>query len=341
VCDQERLCAFVPYLEIPRDDDDWRFTQSFTLDDTRAMKAFYDQYGFAVVRDVLSEAECAATREEIWDYVEATSGGGNVSRHDVSTWANWKTKSFGMPGRDSAALWRPQLARNRVNPNIAQAFATVLNEDPLNLRTNHDRWAMYRPIKSAATRDNVHLDINPWQYASGDARVEQRRSALPYGSFEDLHGAENNMISRHFGPHAQGVLNLADNEEADGGFQCVPGFHHHFNRFVHEALGAEPGGAEYKYAFPAGSALHRMAQRVTARAGSLIIWDARLVHGSAPSSCRPGCNPRFAQFIVHRSSALYDGVARDRAALVAELYRAHGLDLPEEGGISSALLGLP
>ena len=72
-----------------------------SLDETAAMKAFYDQYGFAVVRDVLTEAECEATREEIWDYVEessssgAGSGKGSVSRHDVTTWANWKTKSFG------------------------------------------------------------------------------------------------------------------------------------------------------------------------------------------------------------------------------------------------------
>mmetsp|Transcript_23858 Transcript_23858/g.42489 ORF Transcript_23858/g.42489 Transcript_23858/m.42489 type:complete len:85 (+) Transcript_23858:176-430(+) len=83
-----------------------------------------------------------------------------------------------------------------------------------------------------------------------------------------------------------------------------------------------------------------MAQRVTARAGSFIVWDARLVHGSAPSSCRPGCNPRFAQFIVHRSASLYDDVAQHRAALVAELYQAHGLELPEKGSISRALLGI-
>jgi hypothetical protein len=35
----------------------------------------------------------------------------------------------------------------------------------------------------------------------------------------------------------QAVLNLVDNVEADGGFQCVPGFKHHFNVRTH-TLGA-------------------------------------------------------------------------------------------------------
>ena len=50
----------------------------------------------------------------------------------------------------------------------------------------------------------MHLDINPWLYANGHAQVAQRRRLVPYSSFEDLHGAENNIISHAFGPHLQG-----------------------------------------------------------------------------------------------------------------------------------------
>merc|ERR550514_2360026 len=85
-----------------------------------------------------------------------------------------------------------------------------------------------------------------------------------------------------------------------------------------------------------------MAQRVPMRAGSLVLWDARVVHGSAPSKCTPGCRPRVAQFLCMRTSRLFDSmpeVKANRVALVRRLYQTHGLELPTHS-VSRALLGL-
>lgn len=47
---------------------------------------------------------------------------------------------------------------------------------------------------------------------------------------------EINAANRSTGPHVQGVLNLLDNRDADGGTQLVPGFNKTFDAWL-AALG--------------------------------------------------------------------------------------------------------
>lgn len=313
----------IPYLEVPRDDDDWRFTKSFAVGDAEAHE-FFHHYGFVVFRDLLTPQEAASSRADIWSYIESQTPG--LSRDNSATWPLWQSKQFGMPGRDSSALWRPQLVRNRCHPNVAAAFASLLDCAPADLRANHDRWVVYRP--GFASRAQIHLDVNPWQYSANDERVAARLSQLPYEDYEDLFRGENHYITAETGPHLQGVLNLADNEAEDGGFQCVPGFHHYYDKWL-RALGPEPRAAErlYQFGFPEHSSLYRLAQRVPVREGSLILWDVRVVHGSAPN--RGTANPRMAQFLCLRSAKLWGQKrAARRAALVARVLRDHGIDEP-------------
>ena len=88
-----------------------------------------------------------------------------------------------------------------------------------------------------------------------------------------------------------------------------------------------------------------MAQRVPVRAGSLIVWDVRLVHGSTPDMAPQGrqTRPRFVQFVTLRTSQLLRGECQDaasrRAALVRRLYATHGLDEPTDP-VERAVAGL-
>ena len=73
----------MPRVEIPKDKEDPRYVKSFSVDEEKdlkevnfshkvhvIMKQFFDEYGFVVVRDVLSKDECDATVEDIWNYLE-------------------------------------------------------------------------------------------------------------------------------------------------------------------------------------------------------------------------------------------------------------------------------
>ena len=64
--------------------------------DKRAAKAarkFFKKFGFVVFRDLLTEAETASTRDEMFASIEKVCPG--FRREDQSTWSKWKGASFG------------------------------------------------------------------------------------------------------------------------------------------------------------------------------------------------------------------------------------------------------
>lgn len=334
----QRVEADVPRLEVPRDEDDWRYAQSFDVDDEGAA-AFYRTFGFVVFRGVLDEAETEASRQDILSYVQSICP--DFRADDTATWTAWKSKVFGTPNvGDSSAIWRKQLVRNRHHPRVAAGFATALGCEAPSLLCNHDRWAFYR--LGERTRRNVHLDINPWEYAHEGARVRAAFAAADFRSHEALF-KQNNCITRALGPHAQGTLALSDNQAEDAGFLCVPGSHAVFDEWV-EALGPEPAHESgFRYDYADHSHLPKIAQRVPVREGSMIVWDARLVHGSAPDQSPAGaeCRARFVQMVALRPRSMWEGTgqAQARAALVRRMLAVHGLEEPKEP-LQRALLGL-
>jgi len=96
--------------------------------------------------------------------------------------------------------------------------------------------------------------------------------------------------------HLQGLINLADNYAEDGGFQVVPGFNRHLTEWV--LKNPKLRGRYDKYStfimFSSSDPCHQRSLRVTARAGSLVIWDQRNAHGSAPNNSN---RIRYAQFL--------------------------------------------
>jgi hypothetical protein len=331
----------LPFLAVPRDEDDWRFAQSFAPrgGDTNAARSFFAEHGFVVFRDVLTTAETTASRDEILSFAERTTPGFDAG--DESTWDCWRAQQFGMPPPEPAAWWQPQLSRNRRHPLVAAAYAQILGCAPESLRCSHDRWALYP--RGLRTRRNVHLDINPVLYTHGASEVAARRAEYPYAAASELYGGHDNLVSAAHGPHLQGTLTLQDNEESDAGFLCVPGSHRLFDRWVGTLRPEERQGGP-RYDFPEHSAYHSKAQRVPVRAGSLIVWDVRLVHGSAPDQSPHGyqeTRPRFVQFVTLRTERLLgDEQAARRAALVQRLFRTHGLEEPTNP-VQRAVAGLP
>jgi len=325
----------LPYLEIPRDDEDWRFVKAHRVGDEDA-QAFFDRYGF-VVFGALDAHETELSRREIVEYIAASREGFEAG--DESTWGLWRSQQFGMPPNgDESAYWQPQLARNRRHPRVATAFAQLLRCPPSSLRCAHDRWALYP--NGIRTRRNVHLDINPWLYAYGQAAIAARRAEYAYASAGELFGGSDNLVSSAEGPHLQGTLALRDNEEHDAGFICVPGSHAIFDRWAAALPELRAGGPRYD--FPDHSVYHKQAQRVPVREGSLIVWDVRLVHGSTPDQSPHGVptRSRFVQFVTLRTCRLLgDEQAARRQALVRRLFAAHRLEEPRDP-LERAVAGL-
>jgi len=53
---------------IPKDEEG--FVQSFLPSEIKEFKDFFDEFGFVVIRDVLSKVEVEASIQEIWDQIE-------------------------------------------------------------------------------------------------------------------------------------------------------------------------------------------------------------------------------------------------------------------------------
>ena len=106
----------------------------------------------------------------------------------------------------------------------------------------------------------------------------------------------------------QGLINLADNREEDGGFQIVPGFHKVFSKWVdstRNSLAKDYSGRMVRptiklilwrqvmffwstiqafIVLPDEDPVSKQAQRIRAPAGSLFIWNQLMAHGSAPNA---------------------------------------------------------
>eukprot|EP00456_Euglypha_rotunda_P005476 TRINITY_DN10928_c0_g1_i10.p1 TRINITY_DN10928_c0_g1~~TRINITY_DN10928_c0_g1_i10.p1 ORF type:complete len:151 (+),score=18.49 TRINITY_DN10928_c0_g1_i10:166-618(+) len=117
-------------------------------------------------------------------------------------------------------------------------------------------------------------------------------------------------------------MNLADNKEQDGGFQIVPGFHHHLERWAKSpkgmALVKRYGWRETFIMLPDDIEFHEHSIRVTARAGSVVFWDQRTMHGSRPNESP---NPRYAQFFKIFPATMYSKRATARQAAIKEMIR--------------------
>eukprot|EP00434_Breviolum_minutum_P022246 symbB.v1.2.019632.t3/scaffold1616.1/size109294/8 len=241
-------------MTLPRCPDDARYVKSFEVADLAAQN-FFKKYGFVVFQDVLSPAECEATVAEIWTSLEERTEG--LQRHQMETWSLLSSERYGLP--EEQAVFTPQMVANRQNQRVYAALDAVLphldpiedfdspHPSPNSVVVTQDRWCIYRPAghtESWRTAENLHLDVNPWTYAGlKPTEIETLRYGTTISGdhrfpLQDFRAELTAVQGRGAatGEHVQGVLNLLDNLEEDGGTRVVPGFHRCFMQWL-EALG--------------------------------------------------------------------------------------------------------
>ncbi|CAF3683294.1 unnamed protein product [Rotaria sp. Silwood1] len=250
----------------------------------------------------------------------------SVPRDSEGNWRKTGLVQEGIIG--SASLWTRQILLNRQTSALHAAFAAILQTE--NLLVNHDRYGMFRPVKEhpeRATMTNLHLDMNPWSYFEDKDNSEQFEvlNQLRYRSASDWITENNEPGCAAIGElHVQGLVNLADNQEEDGGFWLVPGFHKYLEQWTHEhqALSNIYGRWNRFNLFREGDIpeLYAAACHISSRAGSAILWDQRIMHGSR-SNC--SLRPRYAQFFkmfcAEHPAMTPERAERRREAILAKL----------------------
>ena len=167
-------------------------------DDTAAREAdaaalaFFRRYGFVVYRDVLTREECAATRAEIWDYLErvqfppAPGASRALCRHDVTTWDLMDNRdTYGLTPEPS--VFTRQCVRNRQNPRVIACLAKVLTREDDSVCGHHDGdpspTAAHRhggdvaPLREEALRE-VIVSQDRWCVYRPTVNVRTRRDAI-------------------------------------------------------------------------------------------------------------------------------------------------------------------
>jgi len=313
------------YLYIPTDPEDFRFTHSFTVDQAESDEVadFFDSFGFVVFRDAISSTNCEDVLDDFWTLLEEKNS--SLRRDDISTW-NQGLSHFGMP-KGSTSLFRPSLLRLRQDKSIYQCFASIIGTE--NLIVSHDRWLLHRPTKDVGmmgvdkpeweTRRNIHLDMNPWEFMEDESKstIMKRLENLNYGNRRSF-TSELNDVHKSMGRSVQGILNLKDIiDSTNGGTIIIPGSHKTFENWIKGRSVDEKqkttGPMQYRVS---NEELQSLAQHITLRAGSLLLFDRRCFHGSTPnksSSCRAAVPITFFDECVLMDNPKR---ARDRTACI-------------------------
>mmetsp|Transcript_35784 Transcript_35784/g.74897 ORF Transcript_35784/g.74897 Transcript_35784/m.74897 type:complete len:263 (-) Transcript_35784:372-1160(-) len=247
-------------------------------------------------------------------------------------------------------FWTKQAMENRQCEKVYKAACALL--DSRELIIGIDRYAMFRPMLADfsgskdewVTAKNVHLDLNPWVYfglVEPDEGPPQQVD-VAYDWEGDFMQEYNNVGTFSEGKKkaVQGLINMIDNKDEDGGFHCVPGGHKDLVGWAKATKDLFAADADARFNFmdrifkdehdpKDPTELSKGAQRISMRAGSALFWDFLLPHGSAPNNSR---NFRVAQFFKIAPKSLYSARAlQARAQVVQRMVEASGCHVSDLG----------
>eukprot|EP00933_Yihiella_yeosuensis_P053318 TRINITY_DN51541_c0_g1_i1.p1 TRINITY_DN51541_c0_g1~~TRINITY_DN51541_c0_g1_i1.p1 ORF type:complete len:345 (+),score=63.79 TRINITY_DN51541_c0_g1_i1:68-1036(+) len=295
------------------------------ISDLEAVEACFDQYGVVGVTGVLSETEC---QELICNGIKPFLPAG-VTLDDVDTFhlADRTMNRYGVIGKQT--LFNSVILSARLHPNVVSAYQAVYGRE--DVYACHDRAAWMRPAAINAAWDTpfswpgLHFDVNLRSFFQGHRQdVDEYLSALNYenGGFV----GENNAKHESMGRTVQGVLSLLDNEEEDGGFQCVPGF---FGETLRSWVQEHPGlpalevnGRYELKSFGLDAELGSSAVRVPCPAGTLLLFDATLPHGTKPNTSGRSRMILFSRY--HTGDSLPPAAWQNRNAALHHILRDVG-----------------
>jgi hypothetical protein len=216
--------------------------------------ADWDQWttqGFVIVRNAVPQENIARLRDLLWRFEEKDP-------HDPLTWHTPQRRDHIMTelnGTGMVEIYNHQyLWDNRQHPRVYDAFVDIW--DRTDLWVTIDRANMNMPKQVPGNPDGfIHWD------------VDTSLDPLPIG--------------------VQGVLSLVRQDEALGGFQCIPELFSGFDDWV----ATQPADRDPMHPDLTGLRI----TNVEMEAGDLLIFNSLLAHGVRPN--HSGDRVRMAQYI--------------------------------------------
>lgn len=282
------------------------FHLTFTIDQEKELKKFFDENGYVAIKEILTDDDCKNTLDDIDGQIKKIEPRFDIK--DVSTYEFAPIfNNFGMYAKKP--IITEQFCKNRQNAKIHRAFQILCGEEQILVSV--DRCAFYRPTaglmidNKAIDREDwktnyvypgLHLDFHPGSY-SDCKNILEKRESLDYATTADF-VTENNLYSKQDGIEIQCVINLIDNREDDGGFQCVPGFHKDYHLWVKDKNDFSNNYGEGVYHFSKSDKIDmkyvHSPKRVPVPKGTVIFWTQFMAHGTKPNN---SSNPRCIQFM--------------------------------------------
>jgi ectoine hydroxylase-related dioxygenase (phytanoyl-CoA dioxygenase family) len=153
----------------------------------------------------------------------------------------------------------------------------------------------------------LHLDVDPIHYfdESKYNAVTKKLNSLSYNHISQFI-TENSIKNIKMNRQCQGVLNILDNSDENGGFQFIPNGHNISKEWFVEnrkRLDTMPSDPNGRYFFEKRDYQFTQPVRLSCPAGTLIIFDVALPHGTQPN--RSG-NSRIAQFLRYIPKNVFD-----------------------------------
>eukprot|EP01127_Copromyxa_protea_P003151 TRINITY_DN13010_c0_g1_i1.p1 TRINITY_DN13010_c0_g1~~TRINITY_DN13010_c0_g1_i1.p1 ORF type:complete len:361 (+),score=76.33 TRINITY_DN13010_c0_g1_i1:119-1201(+) len=296
---------------------------SFSKDDKEGYLAFFNENGFVVIDDIISQEDCKASQQEVWTYLEQRG----VDALDTATWNTaWPSEIcrnggfmgrfpfFGKMNKDSlrerGISTQLQAWKNRTHPEVHRAFATLFGEEQL--WATIDRYGIMRPTilldsekgKEAQTPEAPAPEPEA-QEGNGEKCIlkeewKTKRNWLHWdlspfhfgtsaaGYILNPEVSFESLRGSYGGLRVQGLINLVDCTEEVGGFHCVPKFHgERFMKWREDnwEYGQSPEIVRRNFVeVPEDDPMRAEVIRVPMKAGSLLIWNSQLPHGNFPNS---------------------------------------------------------
>ena len=283
------------------------YCESFTIDQKTEILEFFNNNGFVVINSVFSSDECKQLFNHVGSIMTKLEPTFNINDYSTYDSISPFMNNFGMvskgPNFDTVFL------NMRQNKNVHDIGKIFIDD----FVVSHDRFIFYRPTKNVFINGGIldkpewstfykypglHLDMDPRLYQDNKKSISIIKSIRENITYDDGSGfvSEGHIYNKSEGLQLQGMLNAINNYEDDGGFMCVPSFTLQFDEWYEQKVMSGEDQIFYKdigkYSFNELSKtdmkyIYNM-KRITAKAGSLILWDRRMAHtGKINISGRP------------------------------------------------------
>jgi hypothetical protein len=272
------------------------------------------QNGFVVIPNVLSGAETQELKDMMWGWLGSLElGGQKITHDDPSTWANkhWPDSSHGILQHynvgHSDFMWKL-----RQHPKVLEIFAALHKCKVTDLLSSFDGACVYRPpelVKGMRWRDTEKL----WLHVDQGSRLR---------GFQCIQGLVtlNDMDTDDCTLHVLTGSHLQHDQLMERLAQRYPARH---KKGVFKKNWIKLPDAELAWLRDAGF----IDKYITAPAGSLVLWDSRLVHANCrPTKTRLHKNRwRFVQYVSYqpRTCATEAQLKKKRQAFLTARTTSH------------------